>query len=103
MQAFTTRAPRYAASCKRARFVRAAAGQRRQEANVAPASLEAALLTLGTSVAVPLLCAHPALAKGGELGLLEGRSIALIHPIIMGSLLVTSLWAGWLGLQVRSG
>ena len=32
---------------------------------------------------------------------MEGRTAALIHPIVMGSLFVTTLWAGYLGWQWR--
>ncbi|KAB5527231.1 hypothetical protein DKX38_021078 [Salix brachista] len=42
-----------------------------------------------------------ALAVGGEYGILEGRSFALIHPIVMGGLLFYTLWAGYLGWQWR--
>lgn len=42
-----------------------------------------------------------AFAAGGEFGILEGRSVALIHPIVMGSLFVYTLWAGYLGWQWR--
>ena len=40
-----------------------------------------------------------AIAKDGELGILEGRTGALIHPAIMGFLFAASLWTGYLGLQ----
>lgn len=42
-----------------------------------------------------------ALAVGGEFGLLEGRSFALIHPIVMGGLFFYTLYAGYLGWQWR--
>lgn len=42
-----------------------------------------------------------ALAVGGELGILEGRSFALLHPLIMGGLFAYTLWAGYLGWQWR--
>ncbi|KAF8379775.1 hypothetical protein HHK36_029224 [Tetracentron sinense] len=42
-----------------------------------------------------------ALAVGGELGLLEGRTLALFHPIVMGGLFFYTLWAGYLGWQWR--
>ena len=47
-----------------------------------------------------LICAAPAVAVGGEFGLLEGRSIALIHPLVMAGLFGTTLYTGWLGWQV---
>lgn len=49
-----------------------------------------------------VLAAAPSFAKGGELGILEGRTAALIHPATMGFLLVASLYAGYLGLKVRN-
>ncbi|XP_078442087.1 plant/protein [Wolffia australiana] len=42
-----------------------------------------------------------ALAVGGELGILEGRTLALVHPVVMGGLFVYTLWSGYLGWQWR--
>ncbi|RWV88758.1 hypothetical protein GW17_00049130 [Ensete ventricosum] len=42
-----------------------------------------------------------ALAVDGEFGILEGRTIALVHPVVMGGLFVYTLWAGYLGWQWR--
>ncbi|CAM9604706.1 unnamed protein product [Phaeothamnion confervicola] len=42
-----------------------------------------------------------AAAKGGEYGIFEGRTASFIHPIIMGSMFVTSGYAAILGLQWR--
>lgn len=42
-----------------------------------------------------------ALAVEGEFGILEGRTFALIHPIVMASLFLYTLWAGYLGWQWR--
>lgn len=42
-----------------------------------------------------------AFAKGGELGILEGRTIALLHPAMMAFLLGATVWSGWLGWQWR--
>ncbi|XP_026662831.1 uncharacterized protein LOC103713288 isoform X2 [Phoenix dactylifera] len=42
-----------------------------------------------------------ALAVGGEFGILEGRTLSLIHPVVMGSLFFYTLWAGYLGWQWR--
>ncbi|XP_022979305.1 uncharacterized protein LOC111479070 [Cucurbita maxima] len=55
-----------------------------------------------TALTLPFFL-HPqdALAAGGEFGILEGRSIALIHPVVMGGLFVWTLWAGYLGWQWR--
>lgn len=47
------------------------------------------------------MVSQDALAVDGELGILEGRSFALVHPIVMGSLFVYTLWAGYLGWQWR--
>ncbi|KAJ3693967.1 hypothetical protein LUZ60_009447 [Juncus effusus] len=48
-----------------------------------------------------LLSPQEAMAVGGEFGLLEGRTIALIHPIVMGGLFAYTLWSGYLGWQWR--
>lgn len=42
-----------------------------------------------------------ALAVGGEFGILEGRTISLVHPIVMAGLLLYTLYAGYLGWQWR--
>lgn len=42
-----------------------------------------------------------AVAVGGEFGILEGRTFALIHPVVMGGLFFYTLWAGYLGWQWR--
>ncbi|XP_009334387.2 uncharacterized protein LOC103927213 [Pyrus x bretschneideri] len=55
-----------------------------------------------TALTLPfLLDTKNALAAGGEFGILEGRTFALIHPIVMGGLFVYTLWAGYLGWQWR--
>eukprot|EP00899_Mesostigma_viride_P018873 jgi/Mesvir1/26988/Mv20699-RA.1 len=41
------------------------------------------------------------MATGGEFGLLEGRSFALVHPIIMAVLFFATGYAGFLGYQWR--
>jgi hypothetical protein len=56
---------------------------------------------MASIIAAPIFAAGPALAKGGELGILEGRTLALIHPAVMGSLFAYTCYAGWLGWQVR--
>lgn len=56
------------------------------------------------AAALPLLAAltpPEALAVGGELGILEGRTVALLHPAVMGGLFAYTLWAGYLGWQWR--
>ncbi|RVW95419.1 hypothetical protein CK203_028723 [Vitis vinifera] len=63
--------------------------------------LKSAALPL-TALTLPfLLDSKDALAVGGEFGILEGRTLALIHPIVMGSLFFYTLWAGYLGWQWR--
>ncbi|KAE8699625.1 vegetative cell wall protein gp1-like [Hibiscus syriacus] len=63
--------------------------------------LKSASLPL-TTVALPFFFdTQDALAVNGEFGILEGRSVALIHPIVMGGLFFYSLWAGYLGWQWR--
>eukprot|EP00879_Flechtneria_rotunda_P001772 GHRR01001936.1.p1 GENE.GHRR01001936.1~~GHRR01001936.1.p1 ORF type:complete len:269 (+),score=77.40 GHRR01001936.1:199-1005(+) len=58
------------------------------------------LLSAGGLIA-PYLYAADALATNGDFGILEGRSAALVHPIVMGVLLGASLYGGWLGFQWR--
>lgn len=72
-----------------------------QQAAAVPSLRSAAVALAG---AVPLLAALPppdALAVGGELGIIEGRTVALLHPAIMGGLFAYTLWAGYLGWQWR--
>lgn len=62
------------------------------------------LSKLGQSalVALAVLSVAPdAFAKGGELGVLEGRTIALIHPAMMFTLLGATGYIGYLGWQWR--
>ncbi|XP_077248473.1 plant/protein [Tasmannia lanceolata] len=55
-----------------------------------------------TTLALPFfLDPQDALAVGGEFGLLEGRTLALVHPLVMASLFFYTLWAGYLGWQWR--
>lgn len=55
-----------------------------------------------TAITLPfLLEPEDALAVGGQFGILEGRSFALIHPIVMGGLFMYTLYAGYLGWQWR--
>eukprot|EP00877_Chromochloris_zofingiensis_P001096 jgi/Chrzof1/10988/Cz05g19210.t1 len=42
-----------------------------------------------------------ALATEGQFGILEGRTAALIHPLVMVVLFGTTVYAGWLGWQWR--
>lgn len=41
------------------------------------------------------------MAAGGDLGILEGRTLALIHPAVMFFLFGATGWAGYLGWQHR--
>jgi len=41
------------------------------------------------------------MAKGGDLGILEGRTLALIHPVTMAFLFGATGYAGYLGWQHR--
>jgi hypothetical protein len=61
------------------------------------------LLAAVPAAVVPLMLTLPpdAQAAGGELGILEGRSVALLHPLVMGGLFAYTLWAGYLGWQWR--
>jgi hypothetical protein len=55
-----------------------------------------------TAITFPfLLDSKDALAVGGEFGILEGRTFALIHPIVLGALFFYTLYAGYLGWQWR--
>lgn len=49
-----------------------------------------------------VLGASDAMAKGGEYGVLEGRTFAFIHPIVMGVLFLTTAYTGYLGWQWRT-
>ncbi|CAL9191079.1 unnamed protein product [Musa hybrid cultivar] len=66
----------------------------------APSILPAAASAVAFSL--PLFF-HPqdALAVDGEFGILEGRTFALVHPVVMGGLFFYTLWAGYLGWQWR--
>jgi hypothetical protein len=62
----------------------------------------ARFLLTATAALTPLLfTAQDALALDGQFGILEGRIFALIHPVMMGTLLLATGWAGYLGWQWR--
>ncbi|KAL2251856.1 uncharacterized protein LOC105173063 [Sesamum indicum] len=63
--------------------------------------LKSASLPL-TALTLPFFL-HPedAVAAGGQFGILEGRSFALVHPIVMSGLFLYTLYAGYLGWQWR--
>ncbi|KAK2989920.1 hypothetical protein RJ640_008887, partial [Escallonia rubra] len=44
---------------------------------------------------------NDAIAVGGEFGILEGRTFALVHPLVMAGLFAYTLYAGYLGWQWR--
>ncbi|CAO2041266.1 unnamed protein product [Urochloa humidicola] len=76
----------------------------KQAAPQVPQAQSALVLSTASAAAVPLLLAAlppDALAAGGEFGILEGRSFALVHPLVMGGLFAYTLWAGYLGWQWR--
>ncbi|KAI5647090.1 hypothetical protein M9H77_33095 [Catharanthus roseus] len=63
--------------------------------------LKSASLPLAAITLPIFLDPKDALAVGGEFGILEGRSAALIHPLVMSGLFVFTLYAGYLGWQWR--
>uniref|UniRef100_A0A0E0JUV2 Uncharacterized protein n=1 Tax=Oryza punctata TaxID=4537 RepID=A0A0E0JUV2_ORYPU len=79
----------------------------RQQQTTTRDSLTALPSLLRTTAAVAVTAAlaltppPDALAAGGEFGILEGRSVALLHPLVMGGLFAYTLWAGYLGWQWR--
>lgn len=75
---------------------RAKATNEEASAQPAPEYLLAAAV-----LASPLINTPAALAAGGEFGILEGRTAALIHPALMFFLFGSSVYAGYLGLQWR--
>jgi len=60
-------------------------------------------LAQATAFLAPLVFgASDAMAKGGEYGVLEGRTFAFVHPTVMGTLFLTTAYTGYLGWQWRS-
>jgi len=57
---------------------------------------------MAASISTFMLPAEEAMATNRELGILEGKSIALVHPIIMAFLFGATAYAGYLGWQWRS-
>eukprot|EP00798_Chlamydomonas_sp_ICE-L_P003326 gene3326-13357_t len=72
-----------------------------EDAADAASPLRSASMAAFAFAAPMLMSVNDAMAAGGELGILEGRTAALIHPAVMGSLFVSSLYAGYLGWQWR--
>ncbi|KAH0451686.1 hypothetical protein IEQ34_018985 [Dendrobium chrysotoxum] len=61
-----------------------------------------AAATSASAFSLPEFIIPPdALAVGGEFGILEGRSFALVHPLVMGGLFFYTVWTGYLGWQWR--
>jgi len=56
------------------------------------------LLPAVTGLFVAFGMANDAFAKDGELGILEGKSFAMIHPIAMITLFLVAIYTGLLGL-----
>lgn len=89
------------------RLVVRATGSKQQEDSAASRSASVLdkvndAMLLAAAAATPLLLqAEPALAKGRELGILEGRIFSLMHPTVMGGLFVSSLYAAYLGFAWR--
>lgn len=63
--------------------------------------LQRALLTASATVTPFLLSAQDAYAVGGEYGILEGRILSLVHPVVMLALFAATGYAGYLGWQWR--
>eukprot|EP00897_Mesotaenium_endlicherianum_P007560 jgi/Mesen1/6832/ME000351S05949 len=64
-------------------------------------SAEDALLSFAAALTPFLLDVESAHAVGGELGLLEGKSVALIHPAAMLTLAAVSGYTAYLGFRWR--
>ena len=65
--------------------------------------MNAKALAQVSALMLPLfLNAGEAVAKGGEYGVLEGRTFAFVHPITMGALFLATGWTGYLGWQWRT-
>eukprot|EP00227_Mantoniella_beaufortii_P017640 CAMPEP_0197585644 /NCGR_PEP_ID=MMETSP1326-20131121/7875_1 /TAXON_ID=1155430 /ORGANISM="Genus nov. species nov., Strain RCC2288" /LENGTH=316 /DNA_ID=CAMNT_0043150177 /DNA_START=103 /DNA_END=1053 /DNA_ORIENTATION=- len=105
---------RRAAAASRGLFVVAAASSSGDDevVDAAPADEQAQqssvfdtgrLALLATAASYPALLgfAQDAMAKGGENGILEGRSLALLHPLFLGGLWFASVYTGYLGWQWR--
>lgn len=70
--------------------------------SISKALANASPLLAATAITLPdFFSPEGALAVGGEFGILEGRTLALVHPVVMGGLFVFTLWSGYLGWQWR--
>lgn len=94
------RAPGNKMSLSRGRAVAArASSEPRSEEKTLDAGRLALLATVASN---PILFgAQEAFAKGGEYGLLEGRTAALVHPAGLAVLWFATVYAGYTGLQWR--
>ena len=94
------RAPGNKMSLSRGRAVAArASAEPRSEEKTFDAGRLALLATVASN---PILFgAQEAFAKGGEYGLLEGRTAALVHPAGLAVLWFATVYAGYTGLQWR--
>ena len=93
-------------SCRpRASFCRASSSPSSSSSSSVPAasSVQHKAGVALTSFAAPLVLAanDAAYAVGGEHGILEGRTFALLHPAVEFFLLGTTTYAGYLGFQWR--
>jgi hypothetical protein len=66
-----------------------------------PASARELAAGASTAATVLLAGAEDAWAKGGVYGPLEGKASSLVHPLIMGSIFLVTLYTGYLGWQWR--
>jgi hypothetical protein len=85
--------PRISCVARPARVTQAARPQAQGENTIALA---------GLGILAPFVAdISAAMATGGDFGILEGRTAALVHPAIMGGLFFASIYAGYLGWQWR--
>jgi len=56
---------------------------------------------VAASAAVIASLPEEVFAKGGVYGPLEGKASSLVHPVMMGTLFLTTLYAGFMGLKWR--
>lgn len=74
---------------------------RKAEVVSQPQQIESGMLATAALLTPFITQVGDACAKGGEYGLLEGRTFALIHPAVMLSLCAATGYAGYLGWQWR--
>jgi hypothetical protein len=59
------------------------------------------VLLAAAMMAPALLSADPAMAINREYGILEGTILSMAHPVVMGALFGTTVYAGYLGFKWR--